>query len=74
MKHSKAPIYIAAFVIVFNLALAMAQTNGTNTLPAVPTETTGNNLTTLAIGALVAVSALVTGIIAYLKKKKPPAA
>lgn len=73
MKHSKAPIYIAAFVIVFNLALAMAQTN-TNTVPVVPTETAGNNLTTLAIGALVAVSALVTGIIAYLKKKKPPAA
>ncbi len=73
MKHSKAPIYIAAIVILFNLALAYAQTN-TNTVPAVPTETTGNNLTTLAIGALVAVSALVTGIIAWLKKKKPPAA
>ncbi len=73
MKYSKSPIYIAAFVIVFNLALAMAQTN-TNSVPVVPTETTGNNLTTLAIGALVAVSALVTGIIAYLKKKKPPAA
>ncbi len=63
---------ILSVILLLNLALALAQTN-TNTVPAVPTEEV-SHIGALLVGAITAVSALVVGVIAWLKKKKPPAA